>query len=37
MGLGVLLRGRIPADAFRTLLFIVFGLLGLALIAKEIL
>jgi len=35
MGLGVLMRGRISANAFRTLLFIVFGLLGLALIAKE--
>lgn len=37
MGLGVLVRGRISAAAFRRMLFIVFGVLGLALIAKEIL
>jgi uncharacterized membrane protein YfcA len=35
MGLGVRMRGRISAAAFRTMLFIVFGLVGLALIAKE--
>lgn len=35
MGLGVRMRGRISAVAFRTMLFILFGLLGLALIAKE--
>ncbi|MBL0419316.1 sulfite exporter TauE/SafE family protein [Ramlibacter sp. AW1] len=35
MWLGIQLRGRISAPAFRTMLFTVFGLLGLALIAKE--
>jgi len=37
MGLGVRVRGRIPAAAFRRTLFIVFGVLGLALVAKEML
>lgn len=35
MGLGVRLRERISAAGFRTMLFVVFGVLGLALIAKE--
>jgi uncharacterized membrane protein YfcA len=35
MGLGVRMRGRISAAAFRKTLFIVFAVLGLALIAKE--
>jgi hypothetical protein len=37
MFLGVRMRERISAGAFRTLLFVVFGFLGLALIAKEML
>jgi uncharacterized membrane protein YfcA len=35
MGAGVRMRSRIPAAAFRTLVFSVFGMLGMALIAKE--
>jgi hypothetical protein len=37
MGVGVWMRGRISATAFRTLLFVVFGVLGLALVARELL
>ncbi|MBA2965148.1 MULTISPECIES: sulfite exporter TauE/SafE family protein [Ramlibacter] len=37
MGLGVRMRERISASTFRTTLFVVFGVLGVALIAKELL
>jgi uncharacterized membrane protein YfcA len=37
MGLGVRMREWISAGAFRTMLFVVFGVLGTALIAKEML
>jgi uncharacterized membrane protein YfcA len=37
MGLGAWMRGRISTGAFRTMLFVVFGVLGAALIAKEVL
>lgn len=37
MGLGVRMRERISATGFRTMLFVVFGVLGLALVAKELL
>jgi uncharacterized membrane protein YfcA len=37
MGLGVRLRDRISAPAFRTVLFAVFGCLGVGLIARELL
>lgn len=37
MGVGVRMRERISATAFRTMLFVVFGVLGVALIAKEML
>jgi uncharacterized membrane protein YfcA len=37
MSLGVRMRERISATAFRTLLFVVFGVLGAAILAKEML
>ena len=37
MAVGVRLRERISAGAFRTMLFVVFGVLGVALIAREML
>jgi uncharacterized membrane protein YfcA len=36
MAVGARLRGRIPATTFRKLLFIVFGVLGVVMIAKEL-